>query len=138
MEQSAAEPKDGKHRLVQSHPDGAQPDPHADDPDVFNGRKGQQSFQVGLHHRHHDAVQSRQGGDDHDDDPDEVRIGLNGGQHADNPENAHLDHHPRHHPRNVRRSRRVGFGKPGVKRDEPRLDGESGKEQEEQGRVGMP
>ncbi len=97
-----------------------------DDPDVLDRVKGQQPLQVVLHQRVENTAQRRQQAQ-----PEHSQARPQGGrvgpleEHADQPVEGDLDHHPRHQGRDVARRDGVGTRQPGVHRHQARLGAEA-------------
>ena len=94
-----------------------------DDPDVLDRVEREQSLQLVLEDRVHDADNGGEGAGGEDDDPEPRRQRAVGplDEDADEAVDRELDHHAAHQRRHVRRGDRVGAREPDVQRDEPRL-----------------
>ena len=109
---------------VAKHQRGPQPKRH--DPHVLDRVKRQQPLELVRHQRVQHAAQARQRTHCHQRDPDpQPGRGEPLKQHAHEPVEGQLDHHPRHQRRDMRGRQRVSARQPGVQRHQPRLGGET-------------
>jgi hypothetical protein len=97
-----------------------------DDPDVLDGRIGEQPFHVGLRRREHDAVDRREQTEgERRQAPPPRRLTQQVECHAQDAVERGLQHHAAHQRRHGRRRGRVCFRQPDVGRHQARLGAET-------------
>ena len=93
----------------------------ADQPHVLDAGVGEHSLDVALVNGQRDPDQGREQAEHGERQPPPGGGRPEEGQDAQEPVEAHLDHHARHQGGNVRGSGRMGFGQPDVERNKARL-----------------
>ena len=103
----------------------------ADQPHVLDARVGEHALHVALVQGQRDPDQGREQAERGKGQPPPWGGRAEEGQDAQEPVEAHLDHHARHQGGDVRGSGRMGFGQPDVERNKARFRPEADQGEDE-------